>query len=152
MKTFRTLALAASLLAVNATLALAAIASNSGSTPKDTPSDQIPYGDDYIEIDEPNIEGNQVDKAKAAEQFAPQFEGELEDDAAADVSAMAPAKPGDLNGDLFIDIDDLLIVINHWGPCQDEAAVPSVADIAPEGGNCMVDLDDMLIVLMNFGA
>lgn len=152
MKTFTTLALAASLLALNTTLALATTASSSSSTPKDTPSDQIPYGDDYIVIDEPTTEGNQVDKAKAADEFAPQLEGELENEAAADVSAMAPAKPGDLNGDLFIDIDDLLIVINHWGPCQDEAAVPSVADVAPEGGNCMVDLDDMLVVLMNFGA
>jgi probable HAF family extracellular repeat protein len=49
-----------------------------------------------------------------------------------------------LNGE--VDVDDLLAVINTWGPCIDCSA-----DIVPLGGNGLVDVDDLLGVINSWG-
>jgi hypothetical protein len=49
-----------------------------------------------------------------------------------------------------VDIDDLLTVINAWGPCVDPNNC--LADIAPAGGNDQVDIDDLLMVINGWGA
>jgi hypothetical protein len=54
------------------------------------------------------------------------------------------APPG---GNGTVDVDDLLLVINSWGPCDGECA----ADIAPSVGNGVVDVDDLLTVINNWG-
>jgi hypothetical protein len=69
-----------------------------------------------------------------------------------DVTAQGPigvAILGDITGNGIVDVDDLLAVINAWGPC---AAPPATcpADIAPLGppqGNGVVDVDDLLTVI-----
>jgi hypothetical protein len=60
---------------------------------------------------------------------------------------IAPAPLG--NG--IVDIDDLLLLINGWGPC---AGTPEncPADIAPGNvGNAVVDIDDLLMVINAWG-
>ena len=52
--------------------------------------------------------------------------------------------PGDLTGDGLVDVDDLLMLINAWGPCD---TAPCIEDIAPSGGNGTVDVDDLLTVI-----
>ena len=49
-----------------------------------------------------------------------------------------------------VNIDDLLAVINAWGPCP---APPTTcaADIAPPGGNGVVNIDDLLAIVMSWG-
>jgi len=66
------------------------------------------------------------------------------------VSACGPVKPGDITGDGVTNVDDLLAVINGWGPCP---APPRScpADIAPAGGNGQVNVDDLLKVINNWG-
>lgn len=54
--------------------------------------------------------------------------------------------PGDLTGDGTVGVDDLLILLNNWGPCGDPDDCP--ADIT---GNGVVNVDDMLILLNNWG-
>ncbi len=56
---------------------------------------------------------------------------------------------GDTNCDLAVDVDDLINVILHWGPCG--AAMPCAADIAPVAGNDTVDVDDLIAVILNWG-
>ena len=51
--------------------------------------------------------------------------------------------PGDANGDGQVNVDDLLIVISSWGPCQGCAA-----DFNLDGS---VGVDDLLILLANWG-
>ena len=51
--------------------------------------------------------------------------------------------PGDATGDGQVNVDDLLIVISSWGPCQ---ACP--ADFNLDG---VVGVDDLLILLANWG-
>jgi hypothetical protein len=54
----------------------------------------------------------------------------------------------DLNGDGAVNVDDLLAVINAWGPCQ-----------GPSGGHCppdldsngVVNVDDLLRVINEWG-
>lgn len=60
------------------------------------------------------------------------------------------AVTGDTNGDGFVNVDDLLAVINGWGPCPTPPA-GCPADVAPEGGNGQVDVDDLLSVINNWG-
>ncbi|MEE2718541.1 MAG: dockerin type I domain-containing protein, partial [Planctomycetota bacterium] len=52
--------------------------------------------------------------------------------------------PGDLNGDGFVGVDDLLIIIANWGPCGPVCP----ADINGDG---VVGVDDLLIVIANWG-
>lgn len=52
-------------------------------------------------------------------------------------------RPGDVNGDGFVDFEDLLLLLAAWGPCED---CPEDVD-----GNGQVDFADLLIVLANWG-
>jgi predicted outer membrane repeat protein len=56
-------------------------------------------------------------------------------------------RPGDLNGDGVVDVVDLLILFNHWGPCSD-ACSHCFADLT---GDCVVDVADLLILFNNWG-
>lgn len=58
-------------------------------------------------------------------------------------SCVTPCAP-DITGNQTVDVDDLLAVINSWGPC---AGCP--ADIT---GNGVVDVDDLLAVINGWGA
>jgi len=49
-----------------------------------------------------------------------------------------------------VNVDDLLAVINAWGPCANPNNCP--ADIAPVGGNDLVNVDDLLAVINAWGA
>jgi len=48
-----------------------------------------------------------------------------------------------------VNVDDLLAVINAWGPCANPNNCP--ADIAPAGGNDIVNVDDLLAVINGWG-
>ena len=48
-----------------------------------------------------------------------------------------------------VDVDDLLAVINAWGPCAKVDNCP--ADIAPEGGDDQVSVDDLLTIINSWG-
>lgn len=57
---------------------------------------------------------------------------------------------GDINCSGGVNVDDLLAVINTWGPCP----VPPTAcptDIAPPGGDGQVNVDDLLVVINHWG-
>lgn len=54
--------------------------------------------------------------------------------------------PGDVNGDGVVNVDDLLIILNNWGPCPDPEDCP--ADLTEDG---QVNVDDLLMVLNNWG-
>jgi hypothetical protein len=58
---------------------------------------------------------------------------------------------GDINGDGTVNVDDLLAVINAWGPCANPNKCP--ADIAPPGGcgDDVVNVDDLLAVINAWG-
>lgn len=56
--------------------------------------------------------------------------------------------PADINGTGAVNVDDLLAVINAWGPCP-PGSCP--ADIAPSGGNGVVNVDDLLAVINGWG-
>jgi len=67
----------------------------------------------------------------------------------------APACGGNIsgpsgNGAGQVNVDDLLAVINAWGPCADPNNCP--ADIVPPGGNNVVNVDDLLAVINGWGA
>jgi hypothetical protein len=62
-----------------------------------------------------------------------------------------PDCPPDVTGNGVVNIDDLLAVINAWGPCPAPPA-PCPADIAPPGGNGTVNIDDLLAVINGWGA
>jgi hypothetical protein len=53
------------------------------------------------------------------------------------------AKAGDINCSAIVDVDDLLAVINAWGPC-----VQCPADVTGDG---VVDVNDLLAVINNWG-
>jgi hypothetical protein len=52
-------------------------------------------------------------------------------------------------GNGVVNVDDLLAVINGWGPCADPNNCP--ADIAPAGGNDVVNVDDLLAIINGWG-
>lgn len=56
-------------------------------------------------------------------------------------------KPGDLNADGVVNVDDLLTVINGWGPC------PAPPALCPGDANHdgTVNVDDLLMVINNWG-
>lgn len=74
----------------------------------------------------------------------------------------AQHRPGDLNGDGFVDVQDLLILLGAWGQCPASAPTPPrgtppppppgstacPADINLDG---TVDVQDLLILLGNWG-
>jgi len=64
------------------------------------------------------------------------------------VLCVADATPPGGNG--VVNIDDLVAVLNSFGPC---AAPPAncAADITPAGGNGVVNIDDLVAVLNAFG-
>jgi hypothetical protein len=51
-----------------------------------------------------------------------------------------------VGGNGQVNVDDLLKVINSWGPC---AGCP--ADLSPAGGNGLVNVDDLLFVINHWG-
>lgn len=55
-------------------------------------------------------------------------------------------KPGDVNGDESVNIDDLLGVINAWGGCANPQNCPQ--DITCDNA---IDIDDLLAVINNWG-
>ena len=59
-----------------------------------------------------------------------------------DIIIIDPPVYGDLNGDGLVNIDDMLIVIGQWGPCDG-----CVGDI---NGTGEVNIDDLLIVIGNW--
>ena len=67
------------------------------------------------------------------------------------LSCTVPAScPADIaGGNNIVNVDDLLAVINAWGPCADPNNCP--ADIAPPGGNDIVNVDDLLGVINAWG-
>ena len=56
-------------------------------------------------------------------------------------------EPGDVTGDLVVNVDDLIAVLNAWGPCDCSCPAACDADIEP---NCVVDIDDLLQVINNW--
>ena len=50
---------------------------------------------------------------------------------------------GDINGDQWVDISDLLLIISDWGPC-DGPFEPCHPDLDRDG---LVNISDLLIVL-----
>jgi choice-of-anchor B domain-containing protein len=55
--------------------------------------------------------------------------------------------PGDVNGDLVIDVADLLAVLGAWGPCP-VAPTPCPIDV---NNDRVIDVADLLLVLANWG-
>jgi len=49
-----------------------------------------------------------------------------------------------------VNIDDLVAVLNAFGPCGVPPAICG-ADITPSGGNGVVNIDDLVAVLNGFG-
>jgi len=70
------------------------------------------------------------------------------------VADLAPpgSPPGTPAGDGTVNVDDLLAVINAWGPCTNPTPGNCPADIAPVGGNDLVNVDDLLAVINAWGA
>ncbi len=62
---------------------------------------------------------------------------------------ITPVGPPVGNG--VVNIDDLVAVLNGFGPCSAPPA-PCVADITPDGGNGVVNIDDLVALLNAFGA
>jgi hypothetical protein len=54
--------------------------------------------------------------------------------------------PADVNDTGAVDVDDLLTIINGWGPCK----TPSAACPGDITGNSVVDVDDLLEVINNW--
>jgi len=61
-----------------------------------------------------------------------------------------PACAGDIDHSGAVNVDDLLAVINGWGPCPSPPSL-CAADIAPPGGNGQVNVDDLLVIINAWG-
>lgn len=60
--------------------------------------------------------------------------------------------PGDITGDGNVNVQDLLALINAWGPCPSICPPGCAADVAPSPlGDCTVNVQDMLFVINNWG-
>ena len=55
-----------------------------------------------------------------------------------------PILPGDVNGDEVVDVNDLIELIQAWGPCPPEPDTLCPADI---GGNGVVDVNDLVVLI-----
>lgn len=79
------------------------------------------------------------------------FIGFLRDGSGADLGEaflrLIPDCPGDTNGDLMVDIDDLNTMLANW---QTDVGVGSPLDLANNDG--LIDIDDLNIVLSVWGA
>lgn len=66
------------------------------------------------------------------------------------VSKIIRVRPrmGDVNGNGAVNVDDLLAVINGWGPCPSPCPPMCAADL---NDNCVVNVDDLLAVINNWG-
>jgi hypothetical protein len=56
------------------------------------------------------------------------------------------AGAADITGNGLVNVDDLLAVINAWGPCAVPPS-PCPADIAPAGGDDNVNVEDLLMII-----
>ena len=56
------------------------------------------------------------------------------------------AIPGDLDNNGAVNVDDLLILLNGWGPCPSKGSCPGDLD-----GNQQVDVDDLLTMFSKWG-
>jgi hypothetical protein len=66
---------------------------------------------------------------------------------------ITPTCPADIappGGDGVVNVNDLLAVINSWGPCP-TLPNPCPADIAPAGGDGAVNVNDLLAVINAWG-
>ncbi len=57
--------------------------------------------------------------------------------------------PGDVNGDLSVDVFDLLDLLDAWGDCPQPCPPNCPADISPD---CSVDVFDLLFLLNSWGS
>jgi hypothetical protein len=55
--------------------------------------------------------------------------------------------PGDLNGDLMVDLQDFLFLLSDWGPCPQPCPPTCHGDI---DGDCTVGIEDFLILLAHW--
>jgi hypothetical protein len=69
--------------------------------------------------------------------------GDVEIDAFSDVAPAAPGVPGDVDGDGVTGFQDLLLVLQAWGPCP----APPATCPADLDGNGDVSFEDLLLVL-----
>lgn len=60
-----------------------------------------------------------------------------------------PPVYGDATGDGIVDVNDLLTVINAWGPCP-QGCFCSGDVSPPHGGDCVVNVSDLLMVINNW--
>jgi Dockerin type I domain len=63
------------------------------------------------------------------------------------INHWTPLSPGDANADGIVNIEDLLIVVNAWGPYTGTGGV-GTPDLNADG---VVDISDMLLVINNWG-
>ena len=54
----------------------------------------------------------------------------------------------DLNGDFFVNITDLLLLLANWGPCPQPCPPLCTGDA---NGDCTVDVQDLLLMLSHWG-
>ena len=59
---------------------------------------------------------------------------------------LAPLRPGDVNHDGHVNVNDLLMVINQWGPCP----VPNLC-AGDANGDGVINVNDLLVVINNWG-
>ena len=58
---------------------------------------------------------------------------------------------GDATGDGTVNAQDLLEVINHWGPCPQPCPARCASDVSPIAGDCQVNVNDLLAVINFWG-
>ena len=56
--------------------------------------------------------------------------------------------PWDVWQDGVVGIDDLVLLINHWGPCADPGDCPWDCEEEPDGS---VGIDDLVAVINHWG-
>lgn len=54
--------------------------------------------------------------------------------------------PADVNGDAVVDVNDLVMVILNWGPCEVGKTCPGDANL-----DGVVDVDDLVEVILGWG-